>query len=511
MTGLLIKDCTLGAVTGCSVYCEGGVVAKVTEDSAQSVPADTEVVDARGGALHPGFVDSHCHPFEYGWLKRNVDLRGTANITAIRLRLMAGIQRAGPGEWVTGMGWDQETFPGGGMPTRADIDDIAPANPVVLSRVCGHIALVNSRAIELLSLEGQTGVEYERDRAGALTGIVKERALGGVFAKVPRTVERSAADLLSVEAEAARLGLTCLHCILSPEGYMEELDALAALDAAGSLSLRFKVYIPPEAVDHVESEGLREKLRGGKSRINGVKIYTDGSLGARTAAVRQPYSDDPANSGILRYSDEELGDLAEHADARGYQIIVHAIGDRAVEQALDALGKVTGTKNPRRHRIEHASLLPKDLRSKMVRHGIRAAVQPLFVTSDTWAVDRLGEERVRDLYPFQSMVTDGIIASGGSDSPVESLSPILGIWASMTRGGSTLPEAITLEQALALYTTNGESNGLEDPARSVEEGSAANFTLLDSATEGMHPALFRKVGVLATVVGGAVVHSYGAG
>jgi hypothetical protein len=169
---------------------------------------------------------------------------------------------------------------------------------------------------------------------------------------------------------------------------------------------------------------------------------------------------------------------------------------------------VAGASNPRRHRIEHASLLPKDLRSKMVRHGIRAAVQPLFITSDSWAVDRLGEERARDLYPLKSMLAEGIIASGSSDSPVESMSPILGMWASMTRGGADSKEALTLDEALSLYTSNAQSNGF-DEAGGVSEGSPANLTLFDTETTGSHPALFRKVGVLATLVEGLAVHSYG--
>lgn len=511
MTRLLIEDCTLGGRPGCSIHCEEGIVASVTEGSIQTFPADAEVVDARGGAVYCGFVDSHCHPFEFGWLKRSVDLRGTANITALRLRLIAGVQRANPGEWVTGMGWDQESFPGGAMPNRADIDDITLANPVVLSRICGHVALLNSKAIRDLGLETQAGIEYERNQAGALSGIVKEKALDHVFASLPRRGERSAADLQSAEAEAAKLGLTCLHCILSPEGFRDELAALAALDSAGSLSLRHRVYVPPNAIDFVEAEGPRCKQGGGKVKINGVKIYADGSLGARTAALRDPYSDEPTNSGILRYKDEELRQLVERVDSKGYQAIIHAIGDRAVEQAAEALGRVTGTQNPRRHRIEHASLLPRDLRTKLLNHGIRATVQPMFITSDTWAVDRLGEERVNDLYPIQSMLSEGIVASGGSDSPVESMSPILGMWASMTRGGSTPRESLTLEQALTLYTSNAESNGLEESLGSVKEGVPANFTVLDSDTNGMHPALFRKVGVLATVVDGVVVHSYGAG
>jgi predicted amidohydrolase YtcJ len=187
-------------------------------------------------------------------------------------------------------------------------------------------------------------------------------------------------------------------------------------------------------------------------------------------------------------------------------VIVHAIGDRAIEQAVDAISRVAGTKNQRRHRIEHASLLPRDLRNKMSKHRIRAAVQPSFITSDTWAVDRLGEERVRDLYPLKSMLDEGIIASGSSDAPVESLSPIVGVWAAMVRVGFAPEESLTLDESLGLYTTNAASNGLNENV-SVEEGSLADFTLLDSDITGMHPALLRKVGVSATVVGGTLVHS----
>jgi predicted amidohydrolase YtcJ len=508
MKGVLIRDCSIGGKAGYHVYCQEGKIVRIDQTS-MAPPRNAEVIDANGGSLCSGFIDSHCHPFEYGWLKRSVDLRGTTSMTAVRLRVVAGIQRAKPGEWVSGMGWDQEAFPGKAMPSRGDIDDISPENPVVLSRVCGHIALLNSRSIEALGYMDRTGEEYERDGTGALTGIVKERAVEEAYEKLPKSAERSAADIQSVEAEAGRLGLTTLHCIVSRDSFREELEAMAALDASGSLSLRYRVYVPPEALDYVDATGIGKKLVGPGVRINGVKIYADGSLGARTAALREPYADDPSNTGILRYTDEQLTELVEAVDSKGMQAIVHAIGDRAVEQSAEALGSVAGGRNPRGHRIEHASLLPRDVRSKMARHSVRATVQPLFITSDTWAADRLGEERVRDLYPLKSMLVEGIVASGGSDSPIESMSPILGMWAAMTGGGADSRERLSLEQALSLYTTNGRSNGL-DSAEGLSEGAHADLTLLDSDISGMHPALFRKVGVLATIVDGRAVHSYGA-
>lgn len=466
-----------------------------------------KLIDANGAALFPGFADTHCHPFEFGWLKRSIDLKGTSNITGLRLRLFARVQRSKFGEWVTGMGWDQEAFSEGRMPDRLDIDDLSGKNPVALTRICGHIALLNTVAIRMLAFEDRQGPEFMRDDGGRLTGIVKEGALEEVHGRIPQNAEVCAGNLLCAEAEAARCGITTLHSVVSPTGYREELEALASLHSIGALSLRYRVYIRVEAMGYVKERGLRSKLGNDMVRINGVKVYADGSLGARTAALRLPYTDDPSNSGILRHTDEELGGIVEGADAEGYQVIVHAIGDRAVEQAIQALSRVTGASNPRRHRIEHASLLPKDLLTKMAKHGIRAAVQPLFITSDNWAAERLGADRVNDLYPLKSMLTGGIVTSGGSDSPIEQMSPLLGVWAAMTRGGSTPRESLSLEEALGLYTSNASSNGFDEVGSGLAEGADANITLLDSDVEGMHSAMVRKVRITATFVNGKSVYS----
>ncbi|MDA4124185.1 MAG: amidohydrolase family protein [Thaumarchaeota archaeon] len=506
--GLLIENCSIGERKHASVLVEGALISRISQETTPDVPAGTIKLDAGGSTLLPGLVDSHCHPFEFGWLKRSVDLRGTSNVTGIRLRLFAKIQRAQPGEWIRGKGWDQEAFPEARMPSRVDIDDLSPRNPVALSRVCGHIVLLNTVAIETLSLDGIQGSEYERDSSGRLTGILKEGAQEKVFARIPRSSQDCVADLLSAEGEAAKFGLTTLHTIVSADSYASELEAIVSLLSAGALSLRHRLYIPAEALGYVAEKRIREKLDDDQVRINGVKIYADGSLGARTAALREPYSDDPGNTGILRHTAEELDGLVESADNGGYQVIIHAIGDRAVEQAIGSLTRVAGKGNPRRHRIEHASLLPKDLRVRMARAGIRATVQPLFITSDTWALKRLGEERVRYLYPLKSMLGEGIVASGSSDAPVESMSPMVGAWAAMARGGLAPEESLSLEEAVRIYTANGVSNGFDDPCPGLAEGMGANLTLLDSDIEGMHPAMVRKVGVAATVVGGILVYSY---
>jgi predicted amidohydrolase YtcJ len=405
------------------------------------------------------------------------------------------------------MGWDQETLSEWRMPDRSDIDDLSGKNPVVLTRVCGHIALINTAAIRIMALEGRQGPEFDRDEAGRLTGIVREGALEEVNARVPRSAEVCADDLLSAEGDAARSGITTMHAVISPAGYREELDALAALHSAGALSLRYRVYIPSEAMAYVKEKGLRSKLNDSTVRINGVKLYADGSLGARTASLRMPYADEPGKLGILRHTDEELASLVDEADTEGYQVIIHAIGDRAVEQAIEALSLVAGARNPKRHRIEHASLLPRDLLGRMAKHGIRAAVQPLFITSDVWAAKRLGEDRTQHLYPLKSMLGEGVMISGGSDSPIEHISPLVGVWAAMVRAGFAPQESLSLDEAFGLYTSNANSNGFDEATSGLAEGADANLTLLDSDIEGMHPAMVRKVGVGATIANGKIAFS----
>ncbi|HYC27020.1 MAG TPA: amidohydrolase [Nitrososphaerales archaeon] len=507
MKPILISDCSIGSARK-SILVMGGVIDEVYDGVPVPSP-DWTVIEAAGGTILPGLIDTHCHPFELGSLKKELDLRGVGNIVGLRLRLAAAVRRTPKGDWIVGRGWDHEAFSDLRLPSMSDVDDLTPDNPIVLTRVCGHIALINSRALTLLGPGERRGPECDRDESGELTGILRESALEEVYAKVPRTVAGEAEALLAAEFEASRFGLTSLYAIVSPEGWREQLESLLTLESGGSLSLRYRVYVPNEAMGFVAEQKGKGRFESDSVCVKGVKLYTDGSLGARTAALREPYYDDPGNSGILRYSDEELAELVSRADQAGHQVIVHAIGDRAVEQAADALSTIVGGGNPRRHRVEHASLLPKDLRSKLVRLSIPVTVQPMFIVSDSWASRRLGDERVLDLYPLKSMAEEGLTASGSSDSPVETMSPILGMWAAMDRGGTNPPESLTMDEAVALYTDSARLNG-GLPVQRVEAGMPADLTLLDSDVQGMHPALLRKVGVTLTMVGGHPVYSSGA-
>jgi predicted amidohydrolase YtcJ len=519
MTGgsLLIENCRVlnaeGKTPHRSILVEDGRITRLSDDATQTVPAHLSRLDAGGGTAVAGLIDSHCHPVGLGELRRILDLGGTTNVTSVRLRLFATARKAPPGEWILGRGWDHEALTERRYLTKSDVDDLTPENPLFLRRVCGHVALLNSRALKQLSLaDSDASLDrrfYERDSSGRLSGIIKEIAIEKATREIPAwTPDVVAKDILTAEFEAARSGLTTLHCILS-NNFRAELAAFERLSSEGKLALRYRLFVPLEAADYVDGGQWKGRFDPQMVRINGVKLYADGSLGARTAALREPYSDEPDNTGILRHSPEELRELAAKAASRGHQVIIHAIGDRAVEESIDAIEAVSDGGNKRRHRIEHASVCDGEMVGRLKRLQIGVTVQPHFIVSDTWAEERLGPERLNWLYPLRTLLAGGVVASGSSDSPVEPVSPLLGIWAAMVRAGFAEKEKLILHEALKMYTKNGAWNGFdEESLGEIREGALADLTVLDSDIEGMHPAMLRKVGVAATVVNGQVAYSY---
>jgi len=513
---LLIENCHL--LNGsdedgrCSVLVERGIISKISRRGTPVVPDGTRRFDAKGGTLLPGLIDTHCHLVGLGAMKRILDLTGTTNLTALRLRLFAKVKKAPAGEWIIGRGWDQEVLAERRNPNRWEIDDLTPKNPTFLTRVCGHVALVNTRAMDELGIRDDVtdsrGLIYERNADGRLTGIIKERAVEEGLRKVERgSREMISRDILSAEFEATKNGLTTLHCILS-SGYEDELEALLRLREEGKLAMRYRVYLPVEAIEGLAAGAFRVPADP-MFKILGVKVFADGSLGARTAALMSPYSDDAKNSGILRYQNEELRDILQRAQSHGLQVLIHAIGDAAVSQAVNAIESVTRGKNYLRHRIEHCSLVTRETMKRLKKAGVGVTVQPHFIVSDSWARERLGKERLSALYPLKSLLREGVIASGGSDSPVEPISPILGMWASMVRTDYSLEERLTIQEAVRIYTKNAAFNGFdEEVLGELKEGLIADLTILDSDVREMHPAMLRKVGIVATIVRGRVVYSY---
>jgi len=479
----------------------------------------TEILDARGHALVPGLIDSHIHLIWFGFALHRLDFREVDSIENLKKAVASKAGELKAGEWILGAGWDQERFKEERYPNRWDLDEAAPRHPVLLHRVCSHIGVANSSALDLLGISEETpdppGGTIDRNKdTGQPTGILRETAMEEAVEKVPPpSPEDYSKATTGALRFAASHGLTTLHFVsVTPE----ELRVCQELHRRGQLSVRLRLYLWVDWADSMVELGVQRGLGDDWLRIQGVKLYVDGSLGARTALMREPYSDEPDNLGMARLEKEELERIVKKTDRAGLQLAIHGIGDRGVEWALDALEKVTGKGgNPLRHRVEHASVLAPDLIERMAQNGILATVQPRFIISDFWTVDRVGEERARWVYPFKTMLASGVRTSFSSDCPVDPLDPIYQMYSAIGRGGKegieayklTKKEAVSAKEALRLYTVAGAYAAHDEHhLGSIEVGKLADMVLLSGNPLETSLDDFLDTEVLATIVGGKIVY-----
>ncbi len=461
-----------------------------------------ETVDLRQRTVIPGLSDSHIHLLGYGMLLRTLDLSGARSIRDIQHAVKAAAPKTGG--WILGRGWDQEKLVEQRYPRKEDFSSIQ--QPVFLRRVCGHVAVANAEALFLAgvtkSTSDPTGGMIERDPStGEPTGLLKEKALGLFQDVVPLEKAEVEEALVSAARKLLRVGLTSLHCIVEN---LLELKVLRRLKSLGRIRQSIYAIIPLSLLDGAIGMGLSTEHGRPGFRIGGVKIFLDGSLGARTAALTEPYSDDPS-SGMLTLGGELLYGVAEKAVEAGFQLSMHAIGDRAVEEGVAVVEKVGGKYLERglRHRIEHASLTSPNLLSRFRKSKIIASIQPGFVPSDTWAEKRLGPRRTKYLYPFRSMRRAGIRMAAGSDCPVEDPNPFRGIWAAVERPGLDASERIGVREALTCYTRGASyASFAEEYQGSLERGMIADMLVLDRDPFTCAPSELSKVKVLQTFVGG---------
>jgi predicted amidohydrolase YtcJ len=468
---------------------------------------NSTTINLKGSTVLPGFTDCHIHLIEYGLSLNTIDLRDVQTIEKMK-RLVA--QRAAKTTgWVLGRGWDQEKFAENRYPTRHDLDEASPNNPAILTRVCGHICIVNTLALKEANIDSHTpnpeGGVIDRDASGEPTGILREKAVGLVEAKIPPPpVEDYVKATLAACQKALEAGLTAVHCITSSP---QELKALLNLKAEGRLPLRFYVFIPDSELGIAKALGLRSGFGDEWVRLGGVKIFTDGSLGARTAALQEPYNDDPSNVGVAVHTQTELNTIISEAHAAGLQAAVHAIGDRAIAMVLDAINEAKKLKPSEdlRHRIEHVSVVNPKLIGRMKRTGLIASVQPHFITSDYWLQQRLGITRAAFTYPLRSMLQNGIRVVGGSDCPVDPLTPLSGIEAAVNRPGSD--EAVSVEDAISFYTRSAAYASFdEDFKGTISPGKYADLVVLAQDPRKVSTSAISKIPILMTMVGGRIAY-----
>lgn len=478
----------------------------------------TRVIDAGGKLVVPGFNDAHVHLLSGAEELVGVDLRPAKTQDEMAARLKAYAATLPKGRWITGGYWDHEAWPGKALPTRALLDAATPDHPVFVQRLDGHMAVANSLALRLAGVTKETkspeGGTIVRDAAGEPAGVLKDNAMDLVTRAIPPdslevTIDKARAAL----KHAASLGITTIQDMTASG---TELRAYQALRASGELTAR--IY-------SIQNHGIRGLLDAGVTtgfgddwlRVGGIKLFADGSMGSGTAAFFEPYTDDPSTSGLTVLAPEALERAMFDADAAGYQLIVHAIGDRANTIVLDIVEKLTRERGARdrRARIEHAQVVRPADKPRFKSLGVIASIQPSHCIDDMrWAETRIGTARAANAYNFKSFADAGARIAFGTDWYVEPLDPMLGLYAAVTRqftdgtpaGGWHPEERITMEQAVEYYTMGSAyAEFAETRKGSLTEGKLADLVILSRDLFTIPPKEILSAKPVLTMVGGRVV------
>jgi len=468
----------------------------------------TKVMDAKKSTVVPGFVDCHVHMTGFGWSLQSLDLRNVKSISEVKQKLREYAKNNPQKYWILGGRWDQEKFAEKRFPTRWDLDEALGDKPIFLIRVCGHVGVVNSKALQLAGVTEETTIEggkIDSDKAaGEPNGILRENALELIWKAIPKPSPKQLEDACLLACQkSVEAGLTSVHWIVDSA---DEIRAIQKLHSEGKLPLRVYLGIPVELLDVIASLGLVSGFGNDMVKIGFIKILADGSLGARTAALKEPYFDKPETKGMMLYTQKKLDKLVLNAHRAGLQLAVHAIGDRAIEIVLKAFSKALQEfpRENHRHRIEHCSVLNPKLIKQMKRLNLIASVQPHFIASDFWVVDRVGKPKARWVYPFKTLMHEGLTVTSGSDCPVEPINPLLGIWAAVARKSFT-GESLTVEEALKTYTSNAAYASFEESKKgTIEIGKFADLTILSDNLFNISPDDIKKAAVEMTLVDGRV-------
>lgn len=503
----------------------GEIIARVgaTAEVRKLAGPATRIVDAGGRLMVPGFNDAHVHLISGGEEIVGVDLRPAKSEAEMAERLRQHASKLPKGRWILGGYWDHEAWPSKALPTRQLLDAVTPDHPVFVQRLDGHMAVANSLALKLAGItRGVTapdGGAIVRDANGDPAGVFKDNAMDLVSRAIPAdSLEEITEKARAALKYAASLGVTTIQDMTAAP---LQLRAYQALRASGELTAR--IYsIQNHGIDGLRDAGVATGFGDDWLRIGGLKLFADGSMGSGTAAFFEPYADDRSTSGLLLQSPAELEKRIFEADAAGFQLIVHAIGDRANAIVLDAFEKLLNDRGARdrRLRIEHAQVVRERDKARFRALGVIASIQPSHCIDDMrWAERRIGRERCAIAYNFKSFVTAGARIAFGTDWYVEPLNPMVGLYASVTRqfpdgtpaGGWFPEERITMEQAVEYYTLGSAyAEFAEQRKGSITEGKLADFVLLSCDIFTVPPREILDTRAVLTVVGGRVVHDAGA-
>jgi len=470
----------------------------------------SKIYDLNGNYLLPGFVDAHMHFSMFVALFSATSLRDCRSIEELKERL-----NANKNDFVIGWGFDHELFKEKRMLTREDLDEVSRAIPVIVFRLDGHICVVNSKALKISGIDENTkdpeGGHIGRSPDGSPSGILVDRAIPTNLLKNPKMSLLQ--DFLKAQEMLLSMGLTSV----SDMGIdFDTLQLYRYIESAGLLKIRANVYLSEECLD--AKERILDEMRKGKLvKVRGLKLFADGSFGARSGALFEEYSDDPGNTGIIRTPLEKLEDFVKKAEELDMQVAIHAIGDKGLFNALSALSKAKNREL--RHRVEHIQLVNESLLDMMKELGVVAVIQPIFIKSDSpWAESRLGKgkERINHAYPLRSLIDHNLRVAGSSDCPVETQDPFQGIYFSSSSKdleGNELPdwvkkERISIKDAITIFT-EGAAYALHENKGKIEKGMLADFVVLPENPVEIRVENIKDLKVLKTFVNGELVYTGG--
>ena len=480
-------------------------------------------IDLDGKTMIPGLVDAHAHLKGIGKYLAQLKLKNASGPAEVRAIVMKATTDTPPDRWIQGRGWDQNDWDVKEFPTWQDLGG-TESHPVYLRRVGGHAGWVNKKALELCGITRDTpdpeGGKIIRDEQGEPTGIFIDNAKDLITNHIPDPSPDETDDWMGAAIRHCNeRGLTGMHDAGIQE---EDLACFERLDGRGELTFRVYCMLSTDDKDLEFTEQQLKKgprgTAGDKVVVRAVKLYADGALGSRGAALLAPYSDDPQNTGLLVETPEELERLARLAAESGFQVCTHAIGDRGNRVILDVYERVLGSDgSDRRFRIEHAQVVALEDIARFKELGVIPSMQPTHCTSDMyWAEDRVGPERIKGAYAWRRYLDDGNPLPLGSDAPVESVDPLWGIYAAVTRqdhdnwpdGGWYADQRMTVLEALRGFTIDAAyASFSEDELGTIEAGKLADFTILDRDILHITPCELLDTRVTHTVVGGEIVFS----
>lgn len=529
-TGVVDTTASLGAGKRAEALAVIGdrIVAVGARDEVMKMKGpETKIVDLDGRFVMPGFNDAHMHLASAGLEKMNVNLVGSKTLDEFRDRLRARCDAAAPGEWVLGGGWDETLWPVKVVPTRWDLDEVSGKHPVYLERVDGHIGVANTRALQLASVtvasKDPDGGKIDRDDSGTPNGILREKAQELVKSVIPKPTHEKRTDAIKLALEDM-----ASHGITSAQDFSqwEDFEIYEELETDGKLTARISEWLPfDESLEDLNSKRNSHPASDNMLHTGMLKGFMDGSLGSKTAALLEPYSDDPKNSGIPQYDVAKLNAMTKERVLAGYQVGFHAIGDKGVQMALDAFaeaekaakdGKVKAADGGTdyRLRVEHAQVTTPQQILRFKELKVIASMQPSHLLTDmNWAEARLGPKRAANSYAWAEFLRRGVVLAFGTDYPVEPVTPFRGIYAALTRESEDgkksyfSAQKLNIEQAIAAYTTGAAfAEFAEKQKGKLAPGMLADFVVLDQDITAALPPKIRETKVLQTVVGGKTVY-----